>query len=147
MVLTEAEGLLMLAAADLETAEASSDPLIFREGAWGLHDQQSWPSSLADSPGGRKDQPWLLAQSLQPLGRASHAVPSMAIPPGPCCQILALVMHVYHDGIKEYGHERHNVPLGSRGNPVKDVRLIPAEKAHALAHNLQVRFAITMKVL
>ncbi len=35
MVLTEAEGLLMLAAADLETAEASSDPLIFREGPAG----------------------------------------------------------------------------------------------------------------
>ena len=46
MVLTEAEGLLMLAAADLETAEASSDPLIFREGAWGFWMQQAIEKAL-----------------------------------------------------------------------------------------------------
>jgi HEPN domain-containing protein len=46
MVLTEAEGLLMLAAADLETAEASSDPLIFREGAWGFWMRQAIEKAL-----------------------------------------------------------------------------------------------------
>lgn len=46
MALTEAEGLLMLAAADLETAEASSDPLIFREGAWGFWMQQAIEKAL-----------------------------------------------------------------------------------------------------
>ena len=46
MVLTEAEGLLMLAAADLETAEASSDPLIVREGAWGFWMQQAIKKAL-----------------------------------------------------------------------------------------------------
>jgi HEPN domain-containing protein len=46
MVFTEAEGLLMLAAADLETAEASSDPLIFREGAWGFWMQQAIEKAL-----------------------------------------------------------------------------------------------------
>lgn len=46
MVLTEAEGLLMLAAADLETAEVSSDPLIFREGAWGFWMQQAIEKAL-----------------------------------------------------------------------------------------------------
>ena len=36
----------MLAAADLETAEASSDPLIFREGAWGFWMQQAIEKAL-----------------------------------------------------------------------------------------------------
>ena len=71
----------------------------------------------------------------------------MAIPSGPCCQIRALVIHVYPDGIKEYGHERHTVPLGRRGKPVKKVRFIPAEKAHALARKLQGRFGTTVSVL
>lgn len=46
MVLSEAEGLLLLAAMDLETAEASSDPLVFREGAWGFWMQQSIEKAL-----------------------------------------------------------------------------------------------------
>jgi HEPN domain-containing protein len=46
MVLTEAEGLLMIAAADLETAEASSDPLIFREAAWGFWMQEAIGKAL-----------------------------------------------------------------------------------------------------
>ncbi|MFM9089539.1 MAG: HEPN domain-containing protein [Cyanobium sp.] len=46
MVLSEAEGLLLLAALDLETAEASSDPLVFREGAWGFWMQQSIEKAL-----------------------------------------------------------------------------------------------------
>ena len=71
----------------------------------------------------------------------------MAIPSGPCCQIRALVMQVYPDGIKEYGFERHTVPLGRRGKPVKKVRFIPAEKAHALARKLQGRFGTTVSVL
>jgi hypothetical protein len=79
--------------------------------------------------------------------RASHAVPSMAIPSGPCCQIRALVMHVYPDGIKAYGHERHTVPLGRRGKPVKKMRFIPAERAHVLARKLQGRFGTTVSVL
>jgi hypothetical protein len=36
MVLSEAEGLLRIAIADLETAVASSDPAVCREGAWGF---------------------------------------------------------------------------------------------------------------
>ena len=71
----------------------------------------------------------------------------MAIASCPCYQIRALVMHVYPDGIKEYGHERHTVPLGRRGKPVKKVRFIPAEKAHALARKLQGRFCTTVSVL
>ena len=36
MALSEAEGLLRIAAADLEPAVASGDPTVVREGAWGL---------------------------------------------------------------------------------------------------------------
>lgn len=41
MVLSEPEGLLRIAIADLETAQASSDPAVFREGAWGFWLQHS----------------------------------------------------------------------------------------------------------
>lgn len=41
MALSEPEGLLKIATADLETAEASSDPAVFREGAWGFWLQQA----------------------------------------------------------------------------------------------------------
>jgi hypothetical protein len=60
----------------------------------------------------------------------------MAIASGPCYQIRALVMHVCPDSIKKYGHERHTIRLCRRGKPVKKVRFIPAEKAHALARKL-----------
>ena len=46
MALSEAEGLLRIAAADLETAVASSDPLVFREGAWGFWIQQAVEKAL-----------------------------------------------------------------------------------------------------
>ena len=54
----------------------------------------------------------------------SHAVSSMAISKAPSSEIRALVMHVYPDGIKAFGHERLDVPLGRRGKPVKKVRLV-----------------------
>jgi hypothetical protein len=41
MVLSEPAGLLKIATADLETAEASSNPNVFREGAWGFWLQQA----------------------------------------------------------------------------------------------------------
>ena len=46
MALSEAEGLLRIAAADLETAIASSDPSVFREGAWGFWLQQAVEKAL-----------------------------------------------------------------------------------------------------
>ena len=46
MALSEAEGLLRIAAADLETAVASSDPTVFREGAWGFWLQQAVEKAL-----------------------------------------------------------------------------------------------------
>lgn len=46
MVLSEAEGLLRIAAADLDTAIASVDPTVFREGAWGFWLQQAVEKAL-----------------------------------------------------------------------------------------------------
>jgi len=46
MALSEAEGLLRIAAADLEAAVASSDPSVFREGAWGFWLQQAVEKAL-----------------------------------------------------------------------------------------------------
>jgi HEPN domain-containing protein len=46
MALSEAEGLLRIAAADLQTAVASTDPTVFREGAWGFWLQQAVEKAL-----------------------------------------------------------------------------------------------------
>jgi HEPN domain-containing protein len=46
MVLSEAEGFLQMARADLETARESSDPTRFREGAWGFWLQQAVEKGL-----------------------------------------------------------------------------------------------------
>lgn len=51
MVLSEPEGLLKIAIADLETAEASSDPAVFREGTWGFWLQQAEEKRWRPTPG------------------------------------------------------------------------------------------------
>jgi hypothetical protein len=50
-------------------------------------------------------------------------------------------------GIKAYGHERHTLPHGRRGKPIKKMRFMPAERAHALARKLQEQLGITVSVL
>ena len=94
------------------------------------------PHHTASHPSSIKDQAGLLSQCLQPLRReALWGCPTPFLPwrspSGPCCQIRALVMHVYPDGIKAYGHERLTNPVGRRGKPIKKMRFIPAERAHA----------------
>ena len=49
MALSEAEGLLRIAAADLQTAVASTDQTVFREGAWGFWLQQAVEKALPAS--------------------------------------------------------------------------------------------------
>ena len=71
----------------------------------------------------------------------------MARPTAPCCEIRTLVLHTYPDGIKAYGHERITTPIGRRGKPIKKLRLIPAERAHALARKLQGLYGTTVSVL
>jgi len=64
-------------------------------------------------------------------------------------------MHVYpvalgllrSSGIKAFGHERLDVPLGRRGKPVKKVRFMPMAKAHELARKLQGRANTTISVI
>ena len=71
----------------------------------------------------------------------------MAISSSPRCEIRALVMHVYPDGIKAHGHERLTTPVGRRGKPVKKVRYMPMARAHTLARKLQGRPGTTVSVL
>jgi hypothetical protein len=71
----------------------------------------------------------------------------MAHPTAPSCEIRTLVLHTYPDGIKAYGYERTTTAIGRRGKPVKKLRLIPAEKAYALARKLQGLFGTTVSVL
>lgn len=78
---------------------------------------------------------------------ASHAPSSMAISKAPRCEIRCLVMHIYPDGIKAYGHERITQPLGRRGKPIKKLRYMPMARAHALARKLQGRFGTTVSVI
>ena len=54
---------------------------------------------------------------------------------------------VYPDGIKAHGHERHTMPVGRRGKPVKKVRYMPMARAHALARKLQGRPGTTVSGL
>jgi hypothetical protein len=71
----------------------------------------------------------------------------MAISKAPRCEIRCLVMHIYPDGIKAYGHERITQPIGRRGKPIKKLRYMPMARAHALAHKLQGRFGTTVSVI
>ena len=71
----------------------------------------------------------------------------MPHPTAPCFEIRTLVLHTYPDGIKAYGHERTTTAIGRRGKPVKKLRLIPAEKAYALARKLQELLGTTVSVL
>ena len=71
----------------------------------------------------------------------------MAISKAPRCETRALVLHVYPDGIKAHGHERHTVHLGRRGKPIKKLRYMPMARAHALARKLQGRPGTTVSVL
>ncbi|EAQ68787.1 hypothetical protein SynRS9909_01077 [Synechococcus sp. RS9909] len=56
-------------------------------------------------------------------------------------------MHVCPAGIKAYGHERLTIAIGRRGKPVKKLRLIPAEDAHAMARSFQGTPDTTMSVI
>jgi HEPN domain-containing protein len=57
MALSEPEGLLRIAFVDLETAEASSNPAVFREGAWWFWLQQAVEKAL---------KAWILQLGVDP---------------------------------------------------------------------------------
>ncbi len=85
--------------------------------------------------------------AAQGAGSVSFAPASMAISTAPRCEIRALMMHVYPDGIKAYGHERLTVSVGRRGKPVRKLRYMPMARAHELAKKLQGRFGTTVSVV
>jgi hypothetical protein len=58
----------------------------------------------------------------------------------PRCEFRALVLPIYPDGIKAYGHQRLTVFVGRRGKPVFKLRFMPMARAHELARHLQRRF-------
>jgi len=61
----------------------------------------------------------------------------MAAPQGPVCEIRFVVEHHYPEGVKGGAHPVEVRFFGKRGKPVKKMRLVPAEKAHAIARRLQ----------
>ena len=71
----------------------------------------------------------------------------MAISSAPRCEIRALVLHIYPDGIKANGHERITQFIGRRGKPIKKMRYMPMALAHQLARKLQGRPGTTVSVL
>jgi hypothetical protein len=63
------------------------------------------------------------------------------------CEIRAMVMHVYPDGIRAYPHERLTVYLVRRGKPVRKLRTMLMARAHELSKKLQGRFGTTVPVV
>lgn len=49
------------------------------------------------------------------------------------CEIRALILHIYPDGIKAYGHERITQSIGRRCKPIKKMRYMPMALAHQLS--------------
>ncbi len=71
----------------------------------------------------------------------------MATPQGPVCEVRLLLVHRYGPGVQKLGSAPCEIAfLGRRGKPVKKMRLIPAEKAHAIARKLQGTPGCTVSV-
>jgi hypothetical protein len=83
----------------------------------------------------------LALDSATPAGRVIgvlRTTPAMATPQGPVCEIRLLTVHRYEPGVQKLGTAHRAIEhIGRRGKPVKKMRLIPAEKAFALARKLQ----------
>lgn len=75
------------------------------------------------------------------------ASPSMAVTIQERCEIRAVAVHCYADGIKRPGHARVTIFFGRSGRPVKQMRLMPAELAYAIARRLQGRRIGTVSVI
>ncbi|WP_235299844.1 hypothetical protein [Synechococcus sp. GFB01] len=88
--------------------------------------------------------------SATPAGRVVgvlRTTPAMATPQGPVCEIRLLMVHRYEPGTRKSGSVPCAVEhVGRRGKPVKKMRLIPAEKAFALARKLQGTPGCTVSV-
>jgi hypothetical protein len=63
------------------------------------------------------------------------------------CEVRAVAVHCYADGIKQPGHSRVTIFFGRSGRPVRKMRLMPAELAYAIARRLQGRRIGTVSVI
>ncbi|WP_457767424.1 hypothetical protein [Cyanobium sp. ULC082] len=77
----------------------------------------------------------------------SLAVYPMAAQSGPSSPIRCVVVHFYPGGLKGSAHPCELQFFGKRGKPVKKMRFIPAEKAHAIARKLQGTKGCTVSVI
>jgi len=64
----------------------------------------------------------------------------------PACEIRRVIVHFYPEGIKGRSNPVELQFFGRRGKPVKKMRLIPAEKAFAVARKLQGTPGCTVSV-
>ena len=72
----------------------------------------------------------------------ASAVPALS------CPIRFLCIHRYAPGVPKGGTSPYELQwLGKRGKPVKKMRLIPAERAHAIARKLQGTPGVSVSVL
>jgi hypothetical protein len=71
----------------------------------------------------------------------------MAVTSQARCEIRAVAVHCYADGVKQPGHSRVTIFFGRSGRPVTKMRLIPAELAYAIARRLQARRIGTISVI
>jgi hypothetical protein len=78
----------------------------------------------------------------------------MASPSAPSCEIRRVIVHFYPVtegcdavGIKGGAHPCEQQFFGRRGKPVKKIRLVPAEKAFAIARKLQGTRGCTVSVI
>lgn len=71
----------------------------------------------------------------------------MAVTSQERCEIRAVAVHCYADGVKQPGHSRVTIFFGRSGRPVTKMRLMPAELAYAVARRLQVRRIGTVSVI
>ncbi len=71
----------------------------------------------------------------------------MATSFGPSCEIRRVIVHFYPDGMKGGGHDCEQRFIGRRGKPVKKMRFVPADRAFAIARQLQGAKGCTVSVI
>ena len=64
-----------------------------------------------------------------------------------CCPVRQVVVHVHPGALKAASEPRITVPIGRRGRPVLQPRLMPLRTAQSIARQLQARRIGTVSVL
>ena len=91
-------------------------------------------------------RPGLILAASDAVGTLGGATPlPWHAPPRLCGEPIACADR--KESSRAYGHERITTPIGRRGKPVKKLRLIPAEDAHAMARNSKGTKGTTVSVI